>query len=326
MDTILNYVENMFKSLPKTKEMRNLKAEILGNMEDKYNELKLDGKSQNEAIGIVISEFGNIDELIREFEINLEDTKGDDEILTLDMDTVKEYLVKKKKLNFFASVGVVLCMIGVSILVLLVQLIEDGIILNGLAQDKAIFVPVIILLIFVVVAVALFIFSGISMDKYKYIDKGEFKLSATSKIYLRDEISTMQRRKTIGTVVGVSLCILSPIILFVGGMFSEGGYVYGTSLLILVVAIAVYILINIAASDEGHKKLLKLGEYSVDARKGNLVIGRVAGVVWPLATGIFLIWGFIYDGWGVCWLVYPVTGIIFGIFCSIYKSIKGIEE
>lgn len=32
-------------------------------MEDKYNELISDGKSDNEAIGIVISEFGNLDEL-----------------------------------------------------------------------------------------------------------------------------------------------------------------------------------------------------------------------------------------------------------------------
>ncbi len=32
-------------------------------MEDKYNELISEGKSDNEAIGIVISEFGNLDEL-----------------------------------------------------------------------------------------------------------------------------------------------------------------------------------------------------------------------------------------------------------------------
>ena len=39
---------------------------MLRTMEDKYEELKMEGKSENEAIGIVISEFGNIDELIDE--------------------------------------------------------------------------------------------------------------------------------------------------------------------------------------------------------------------------------------------------------------------
>ena len=38
-------------------------------MEDKYVELKAEGKSENEAIGIVISEFGNMEELIRELGI-----------------------------------------------------------------------------------------------------------------------------------------------------------------------------------------------------------------------------------------------------------------
>ncbi len=326
MDTILSYVENMFKALPKTKEIRNLKSEILGNMEDKYNELKVDGKSENEAIGIVISEFGNIDEIIREFGINIEDSKEDDNFLTVDMNHANEYLTMRKKTNFIASIGVVLCMLGVAILVFLFQIIEDGIILSSLSEDKAAVLPVSVLLIFVVVAVALFIYSGISMEKYSYIDKGRFNLAATTRAWLTDEVEAMRRSKTIGRVVGVSLCILSPIILFVGGMFSESGYVYGTSLLIMVIALAVYIFMNIAGRDEGYKKLLKRGEYSVESRQGNKVIGAVDSIVWPVATAVFLIWGFIYDGWGISWIVYPVTGIIFRIFCSVYKSIKGIEE
>ena len=49
--------------------MWNLKEEILSNMEEKYRELKKQGHSENEAIGTVISEFGNIDELVRELGI-----------------------------------------------------------------------------------------------------------------------------------------------------------------------------------------------------------------------------------------------------------------
>ncbi len=39
MDTIRNYLDNMFRSLPKTSEMIRLKEEILTNMLDKYHEL-----------------------------------------------------------------------------------------------------------------------------------------------------------------------------------------------------------------------------------------------------------------------------------------------
>lgn len=70
MDTIKSYLNNIFGNLPKTNQILKLKSDLLLNMEEKYNELKNDGKSENEAIGIVISEFGNVDELISGMGIN----------------------------------------------------------------------------------------------------------------------------------------------------------------------------------------------------------------------------------------------------------------
>ena len=72
MEIIKNYLDKMFEKLPRTQEIEKLKEDLFNNMEDKYNELILEGKSENEAIGIVISEFGNIDELVKELNINIE--------------------------------------------------------------------------------------------------------------------------------------------------------------------------------------------------------------------------------------------------------------
>ena len=69
MEIIRSYVESAFAAYASTPEMWNLKEEILSNMEEKYRELKKQGHSENEAIGTVISEFGNIDELVRELGI-----------------------------------------------------------------------------------------------------------------------------------------------------------------------------------------------------------------------------------------------------------------
>lgn len=69
METIWNYLDNMFVNLPQTSEVLRAKEDLAEMMEDKYNELIKEGKMQNEAIGIVISEFGNIQELIDELGI-----------------------------------------------------------------------------------------------------------------------------------------------------------------------------------------------------------------------------------------------------------------
>ena len=63
MNAIRNYLDNMFRNLPNTEEVRRAKSELLQMMEDKYEELIAEGKTENEAVGIVISEFGNLDEL-----------------------------------------------------------------------------------------------------------------------------------------------------------------------------------------------------------------------------------------------------------------------
>ena len=69
METIRTYLENMFARLPQTPQIIRLENDMLRTMEDKYEELKSEGKSENEAVGIVISEFGNIDELLAELDL-----------------------------------------------------------------------------------------------------------------------------------------------------------------------------------------------------------------------------------------------------------------
>ena len=54
METIKNYLENMFSHLPNTPEVQKAKYELYQMMEDKYNELISEGKSDNEAIGFDI--------------------------------------------------------------------------------------------------------------------------------------------------------------------------------------------------------------------------------------------------------------------------------
>lgn len=323
MDTIKVYVDNMFNNLARTSELKSLKEEILMNMEDKYLELKAEGKTENEAIGIVISEFGNLDEIIKEFNIEVED---EDLVKNIGLDEAREFLEDSKKCNFLISIGVMLCMFSGALLVLLFQLFEDGLAFKGFSEDKFAFIPIGIILVLVGIAVGIFIYSGLLMDKYSFIEKGEFKLSYDTKITLKKESQSLTKRVTYSTIVGVGLCIISPIAVFIGVSISGSAGVYGAAILILLVAIAVFIFINISADKDRYYKLLEMHEYSKIYKKGDKVIGAISSIVWPIAVVIFFVWGVMYDGWRISWIVFPIVGIVFGIFCSIYKAFKSIEE
>ena len=102
METIKSYLETMFANMPDTPEVIRAKFELFGMMEDKYNELISEGKSENEAVGTVISEFGNLDELADTLGLNAnthDDSSKTDtpdkRILTLDQ-TLHTHLLQKK--------------------------------------------------------------------------------------------------------------------------------------------------------------------------------------------------------------------------------------
>ena len=69
MEAIREYLSNMFMNLPETPQVLRAKAELMEMMEDKYEELIAEGMSEKEAVGTVISEFGNLDELAEELGI-----------------------------------------------------------------------------------------------------------------------------------------------------------------------------------------------------------------------------------------------------------------
>ena len=78
-------------------------------MEDKYNELIADGKSDNEAVGTVIAEFGNLDEISEDLGIgSFVKSKSQDSLKTLIllMEEAKSYLHDSSKYAYRLALGV----------------------------------------------------------------------------------------------------------------------------------------------------------------------------------------------------------------------------
>lgn len=321
METIKNYLDNMFINFPKTNEIKKIKNDLLLNMEDKYNELKNEGKTENEAIGIVISEFGNIDELINELGIDY--TKQEQVIPSLTEQEANDFIIANKKSGQFIGIGVFLCILGASSLILINQLVEDNL-MFGISQESASIMGLIPLFILIAIAVGLFIYSGTLVEKFKYLEK-EFNIPSHLKKQIEQKNNEFTPTHTISVIVGVAMCILSPVVLFISSIFGDRASVYGVVGLLIMVAIAVYIFIYFGTIKESYKRLLRLDEYSKPLKekaKEDKAIALIAAIVWPLAVCIFLISGFFYNQWHINWIVFPITGLLFGMFSGVYKIIK----
>lgn len=76
MNVIIAYLETMFGAYPRSARMLEAKAELQTMMEDAYSGFIAAGLSENEAVGRVITEFGNLDELAPVLGITAEITPG----------------------------------------------------------------------------------------------------------------------------------------------------------------------------------------------------------------------------------------------------------
>ncbi|WP_454926283.1 permease prefix domain 1-containing protein, partial [Actinomyces oris] len=45
----------------------------------------------------------------------------------------------------------------------------------------------------------------------------------------------------------------------------------------------------------------------------------VAGIYWPAAVIIYLLWSFIFDAWDISWIIWPVAAVAFGIFATVRR-------
>lgn len=107
MEALRNYLENMFANLPNTPEVQRAKSELFQMMEDKYTSLIEEGKKENEAIGIVISEFGNLNEIADSLGIsNVVEHPQGIERRHVSKEEAQQYVVENSHCAFLTGLGV----------------------------------------------------------------------------------------------------------------------------------------------------------------------------------------------------------------------------
>lgn len=334
METILNYLDNMFASYEQTPEVLRAKEDLAEMMEDKYNELTASGKIENEAIGIVISEFGNIQELAEELEIKTnrketerkessriiieekQDDQKDDEGFSdtgmrhlSDMEA-EEYLFIVKQSSISIAAGVFLCICS-PVLIILLGAIQDFMI--PISDGIAVGAGVTVLLCMVACAVGLFITSGMKLDKYDYLKNECFIINEQ---YKKEIIHLRESRKgnfTAKITAGVIMCILSviPLILVPAVLDGEKDFpvILSVIFLMVIVASAVSLFITAGMEEESYKVILQEKEFSIKKKAGKKIENVISAIYWPVIVIAYLAWSFICGGWGYTWIIWPIAGI-----------------
>lgn len=325
METIFNYLENMFLQLPKTPEVLRAKQELGNMMEDKFQELIAEGRKENEAVGIVISEFGNLEELAEELGIsqvvNHQNVERDTSRY-VDREEAEAFIEMSRRTSIWVSFGVMLCILSPCALIYIGTLQDYS--KNGISDGMIVLFGLIPLLLLVAIAVVMFCWNGMKMEKYEYMKKENFQMDAAFKEVLKQRQEQEKPKATLKLIIGILLCIFSVMpLLVVGAMFDDDLYAaYALIFLLVMVSVSIWFFIAGGSTVNSLKILLQEEEFSKEGKKSQKLMDVIGGIYWPVATVIYLGWSFWTMDWGFTWIVWPIAGIVYGVIASICNIVQ----
>lgn len=340
METIRNYLDTMFANMPNTPSVIRAREELWQMMEDKYNELIEEGKTQNEAVGTVIAEFGNLSELAEAIGIEAEVKQQEFEIksetepkVVVGVDEAQEYLKIKTDSAFKRALGIGIIIMGIAVIIITDALLPGS--LSGLAA-LSFFATIAVGIVFIVQ-------SNLKLSKFSFLRSDKFTLSMDATKYVIEEKDHFMKNRSMYVTIGVILCALCWLPCALLDELAHFRFVDDLQGVIFFsfVGIGVMLLVYQAQIMEGYGYLLKTSRkdtiqasYSPKKRQQmhytSTGLEAMMSVYWPTVTCVYLILSFALLGWLWTWIIWPITGIVHYIIernCRVpYEEEKEVKE
>lgn len=261
-----------------------------------------------------------------ELEERLETDAEPSDLRRVSMEEANAFLRVKEETAPRVALGAALCTLSPVVLILLSGMAEYGD--YGISENRAVGLGVIVLLVMVIAAVALFIAVGMRTGQYAYLEKEVFETEygVTGMVKARQE--AMRERHTRRTILGVCLCIASAIPVFLGAVFEAGDLLLAgaVALLLALCAAGAYLLIGVGIPWESCQKLLQEGDYTRANKRRPSNLGVVSAVYWLVVTAGFLLYTELtkdYAGSGIIW---PVAAVLFAAVVVVTRAIERRHE
>ena len=224
------------------------------------------------------------------------------------------------------AIGVMMCILSpIPLIVLPVLAIPaPGEVVGWFTEETAAGIGLGFLLLTVAAAVALFVMAGMRLGRYEQWQKEPIELEYGLKGILEERLKQSEKPRTRNIVLGVVLCILSPVPLVTLALFQAADVVLveAVGILLMLVAVGVALFIDSAPTYGGCQILLRRGDYTPANIEKQKNADRISGIYWPVVVALYLAISFITGQWGATWIIWPVAAVAFGAVCAFVGGKK----
>lgn len=331
MNAIDTYLDHMFRALPKSGEVRRARTELGQMAEDRFQELTGAGVSEHEAVGRVISQFGNLDDLADDLGIRTEFDRAQEAGLSFDESSAENFLLVRSRGARLIGFGVMSILFGLAGLIALgpvesaeqtERVIENFRIGLNISNVTTVGEAIGLVLLFlgIIIGVGLFIYAGATMSKFEGADYG-IALPPDVRERYRQLREAENGKFAFGIASGVGIILLAVSLVAIVEAITGGNPVaeqYSAAVMMVLIGLAGCILVTVGMRRSTLSQLAEEGDYHPRVRDS--ITERFAGAYWLLAMAIYLTWSLITRDWHITWIVWPVAGILFGMFAALEEG------
>ncbi|HHV41617.1 MAG TPA: hypothetical protein GXX72_02050 [Clostridiaceae bacterium] len=300
--------------------------EVLTVMENMYYDLLATGKSEDDALNVVLNEFGQreqaTDSFNRPFNDNGASNRQQSGSLYLSNNDVEKYLLSRSGFAKRITVGVMLCLLSPTLLIGIGGYREQ----SGVeVTDLQLLPGLIFMFIMVTIAVAIFILTGLGQEKWESLENNIIVLEDSKKSELERVYDNESKGFAVKIVIGVVMIMLAVLTIIVVATLAADNAFHlslGVIALLTIIALAIPFLIIGGIRRNSLQNLLNVGSYTPEAREANRVVGLFSGPYWILVVATYLTWSFVSGDWRLTWILWPIAGVVFVVLTSIIDVIK----
>ncbi len=238
------------------------------------------------------------------------------------MDEANSFMAVREMMSKRISIGVLLCILSPIALIGLSTAQEEGKI--QLSEMQASGIGLTISIVLVGIAVALFINSSMLFKPYEDISTEDIDAAYGVEGIARDRMEKFHPIYEKSMIVGVILCIVSCLPVFIAMTFTESDYMMTMAVCVMlaIVAIGVFNIVRVSTVNNGYKMLLEEGDYSRASKAEKKSNDDWDTIYWGITLVIWFGWSFITNAWHKTWIVWPIAGIGYGVFIAIRRVMR----
>ena len=232
-----------------------------------------------------------------------------EEIVYVSMEEANSFLSVNTNAAAKIALGVSLCILSPILCILLAE--AGNLPTTRFTEDQGGIAGVILLLLIIAGAVAIFVTTHASLSKYEYLEKSIIETQYGVSGMVREKMQAYEHTRTISLTIGILLCVLSVLPVLFGALVNEDDdflMVKCTAVLLVIVAVGVFPIVKSSIIWGGFQRLLEEGDYTRERK--DYVRSGILTIYWCVITAIYLGYSFLTMDWARSWLIWPVAGVL----------------